>query len=173
MENYEGAVLLVSHDRDFLDRIVTSTLVAEKEERWTEYAGGYDDIAALSQNLKSPTSREDVTTERKASSSKPSLPNRKLSYNDQRTLDQLPERISKLEEAISRMTAELAQPDLYQKDPTRFSTLTEKLAQSEKALEAAEEQCLTLELKKAPSPRLPTLKGADQVRRRARGRAIP
>lgn len=149
LENYEGTVLLVSHDRDFLDRIVTSTLVAEGEGRWTEYAGGYADIAALSPKLKSPASRENVGAERKAPSGKPSLLNRKLSYNDQRALDQLPERISKLEEAISRMTAELAQPDLYQRDPARFSTLTEKLAQSEKALEAAEEQWLTLELKKS------------------------
>lgn len=149
LENYEGTVLLVSHDRDFLDRIVTSTLVAEGEGCWTEYAGGYADIAALSPKLKSPPSRENVTAERKAPSSKPSLHNRKLSYNDQRALDQLPERISQLEEAISGMTAELAQPDLYQKDPTRFSTLTEKLAQSEKALEVAEEQWLTLELKKS------------------------
>lgn len=149
LETFKGTVLLVSHDRDFLDRVVTSTLVAEGGGRWTEYAGGYADIKALSPCAPSQSSRDNVAAHRRKGGDKPQPRNRKLSYNDQRTLDNLPKLMHSLEGTIASMTAELAQSGLYQKDPTRFISLTSKLAETEKQLEGAEEQWLTLELKKS------------------------
>jgi ATP-binding cassette subfamily F protein uup len=148
LADYPGTVLLVSHDRDFLDRVVTSVIASEGDGRWIEYAGGYTDMLAqraarpvgMSRDVKAvrPTTaaRKDVPVERL----------RRLTYNDQRALERLPEEIAALEAQVAELNGALADGDLYARDPARFGNATAALAVAQEKLAAAEEQWLTLEM---------------------------
>src|SRR6202034_3901510 len=107
LADYPGTILLVSHDRDFLDRVVTSVIVAEGGGRWTEYAGGYSDMVAqrgygLSRPVAPVVKRQERSAPRKL---EPVSPKRKLSFNEKRALEVLPSRI----DALSRELAKLEQ----------------------------------------------------------------
>jgi ATP-binding cassette subfamily F protein uup len=146
LADYTGTVLLVSHDRDFLDRVVTSVIASEGDGRWIEYAGGYTDM--LAQRRQTPL---EVKLNPRATD-KPSAPQagkpsaRKLSFKDKHALETLPPRIAALEQDIARLTADLADPDLYRKHPTRFAEATQALQTTQAKLQKAEEQWLTLEM---------------------------
>jgi ATP-binding cassette subfamily F protein uup len=144
-------VLLVSHDRDFLDRVVTSVIATEGNGRWIEYAGGYTDMLAQ----REPASRG--TPPAKASIAKrprpvtevrarPAARARRMSFNERRALETLPTRIAALETQIAGLNAILADLDLYVRDPGRFGEMTQALAVARDELAAAEEQWLTLEM---------------------------
>ena len=97
--DYAGTILLVSHDRDFLDRVATSVLVAEGEGRWAEYAGGYSDmVAQRGRGLSGPLAAPMAAMEKadKAPQSERPVPKRKLGFNEKRALDTLPGKIDKL-----------------------------------------------------------------------------
>jgi ATP-binding cassette subfamily F protein uup len=138
--DYEGTVLIVSHDRDFLDRTVTVTLGLDGSGKVDIVAGGYEDWAkrrAPKAGTQSrPASRED----------KPSPPvsqsSRKLSYKDQRDLDRLPGQIEHLEAEIAAVEDVLADADLYTRDPKRFSELTDRAARLRADKHIAEERWL-------------------------------
>jgi ATP-binding cassette subfamily F protein uup len=149
--DYAGTVILVSHDRDFLDRTVGSVLVSEGQGRWVEYAGGYSDmVAQRGQGVqarvanapaeKTPRSRP-AEPDRSASASK-----RKLSFNEQHDLKTLPGRMSELESRIARLQGVLADPDLYGRDPGRFETVSAELSGLQDELSAAEDRWLSLEM---------------------------
>ncbi len=151
LAEYPGTVLLVSHDRDFLDRVVTSVIATDGNGRWTEYAGGYTDM--LSQ--REPAGRG--TAPAKASIPKRTRPvtevraqplarPRRMSFNDRGLLDTLPTRIAGLQTQIARLNAVLADPDLYSRDRERFGATTQALAVAQDELAAAEERWLTLEM---------------------------
>ena len=152
LDDYEGTLLLVSHDRDFLDRVVGSVLVSEGEGRWVEYAGGYSDM--LTQRGKGVEAR--ATAGRKAegkgekaeprerAAPPPGKP--KLGFKDQHELKTLPERIAKLEGAIGQLKTILEDPGLYARDPARFEKASTMLAQAEADLAAAEDRWLELEM---------------------------
>ena len=145
LADYPGTVLLVSHDRDFLDRVVTSTLAAEGGGRWVDYAGGYTDMLAQRGGA-SPvavTGRPQAASPRQAA---PRNTSRKLSFKDKHALELLPTRLTALQAEIARHQATLADPNLYSRDPARFRTATSALSASEAALVEAEEQWLALEL---------------------------
>jgi ATP-binding cassette subfamily F protein uup len=155
LTDYAGTVLFVSHDRDFLDRVVTSTLAAEGDGRWTEYAGGYADMmaqrrsdlparpaaAAASPRGPAPT-RPEMRPETGAVSA------RKLSFKDRHALEKLPGQISTFQEEIVRQRAVLANPDLYTRDPKAFAAASTALATAETALAEAEERWLDLEMQR-------------------------
>ena len=155
LAEYPGTVLLVSHDRDFLDRVATQTLAAEGDGRWVEYAGGYSDMlaqrgtpAAPAQRprpgpAKAPSGRRDAPGE--ASRTRPQAA-RKMSYKDKHALETLPARMEALQAEIARHRAALADPDLYGRDPGRFGRVGAALGAAEAALAEAEERWLTLEL---------------------------
>jgi len=147
---YAGTVLLVSHDRDFLDRIVTSVIVSEGKGRWIEYAGGYTDMLAqraAAPRVLSPKARRAVPPRPATQSSGlPAGRPRRMNFNDGRTLDMLPGRIAALEAQITRLNAVLADPDLYARDPACFGATTDALAVVRDELAAAEEQWLRLEM---------------------------
>ena len=130
---FSGTLLLVSHDREFLDNVVTSTLVFEGEDRIGEYVGGYSDW--LHQQSSIATQAGKPATTRPAANHKPSAGKpRKLSYKDQRELDALPERIEALETEQSQLQQAVSEPNFYQQSDeevkavlTRLETVTAKL----------------------------------------------
>jgi ATP-binding cassette subfamily F protein uup len=146
--DYPGAVILVSHDRDFLDRTVEAVLVSEGDGRWVEYAGGYSDMVA--QRGYGVRAREAPQAEpRKAASASPAAApttRRKLTFKDQHALETLPARISELEALIARLGATLADPGLYARDPKGFESATAKLAAASAERAAAEDRWLELEM---------------------------
>jgi ATP-binding cassette subfamily F protein uup len=152
--DYEGTVLIVSHDRDFLDRTVTITLGLDGSGRVDVVAGGYEDWerkrrpAASVPRRKPGSSRAEGQT-----GSRPLRPGsgqaapgnaRKLSYKDQRDYDLLPAEIEALEAAIARDEAALHDPDLYARDPARFASLTEAIEAAKAERDAAEHRWLEL-----------------------------
>jgi ABC transport system ATP-binding/permease protein len=149
--DYEGTVLLVSHDRDFLDRTVTVTLGLDGSGHVDVVAGGYADWEARKKAEKSATPRA-VTAAKAAASaanaanatSNSTAPKKKLSYKDQRDFDLLPSRIEAIEAEMAKAEAELANPDLYSKNFARFQALTADLERLRAEKDAAEERWLTL-----------------------------
>jgi ATP-binding cassette subfamily F protein uup len=143
LDDYAGTVLLVSHDRDFIDRVATSTVAWEGEGRWVEYAGGYTDH--LAQRRPADPAPE------KPKAEAPKLPaaapraSRKLSYAQTRRLDALPGEMDRLTAEIGKLEGFLADPGLYARDPAAFAKATEALAARRAALSAAEDEWLALE----------------------------
>ena len=147
LADYDGTLVLVSHDRDFLDRIVTHSLVFEGDGTVQAYPGGYSDYE------RQRPDRSDEKTSTKAKSSadnvvalKPKAPKKaKLSYKDQRELDHLPAEVELLAHQIDQAEAELADPDFYAKDPSGFTTLSQKLEDMRANLDEKEMRWLELE----------------------------
>jgi ABC transport system ATP-binding/permease protein len=137
--DYDGTVLIVSHDRDFLDRTVTVTLGLDGSGKVDVVAGGYADWearrkqqAAVTRTAKAPVGTAPAAT--------PPPPRKgKLSYKDQRDYDLLPGRIEELEAAIQRDEDALHDPDLYARDPKKFAALTDAVAKARADKDAAEE----------------------------------
>ncbi|MDE2577375.1 MAG: ATP-binding cassette domain-containing protein [Hyphomicrobiales bacterium] len=148
LADYPGTVLLVSHDRDFLDRVATSVLVAEGEGRWIEYAGGYTDMIA--QRGAGVAARE-TAREPRAPKGVPKPPQgekqkRKLGFNEKRALETLPAEMERLRGVMAKAQEILAEPDLYARDPARFEKASAAYAQAQSALAAAEDRWLELEM---------------------------
>jgi ATP-binding cassette subfamily F protein uup len=151
LAEYPGTVLLVSHDRDFLDRVVTSTIATDGNGRWVEYAGGYTDMLAqrAAESRSSPPPRTPNTKRSRPATQTSELPAglpRRMSFNERRALDLLPARIAALGARITELNAVLADPDLYRHDPARFRAAIDALAVTRDQLAAAEDQWLRLEL---------------------------
>ncbi len=143
LADYPGTVLVVSHDRDFLDRVVTSTLAAEGTGRWLEYAGGYSDMLIQ----RGPAAAAIPDRLRQAGRLAPAKPAaRKLSFKDKHALETLPAEMERLNARIAAAQAKLADPDLYRRDPTAFARFTQTLQEAQSALAATEERWLELEL---------------------------
>jgi ATP-binding cassette subfamily F protein uup len=151
LAEYAGTVLLVSHDRDFIDRVVTSVIASEGNGRWIEYAGGYTDMLAQREAAQRQTPRSKARglkqsrpAPQKRGTSAGNL--RRMNFNDQRALELLPARIAELETQITELNAVLADADLYARDPARFGATAAALAVARDELTAAVEQWLTLEM---------------------------
>jgi ATP-binding cassette subfamily F protein uup len=143
LADYPGTVLLVSHDRDFLDRVVTSTLASEGDGDWTEYAGGYSDM--LVQRGAAPASApERVRNAPKPQSAAKAA--RKLSFKDKHALQSLPAEMARLANQIQVQQRRLSDPNLYRRDPAAFKLATDTLQDAQAKLAAAEERWLELEL---------------------------
>ena len=119
--DYAGTVLLVSHDRDFLDRVVTAVLVPEGDGRWVEYAGGYTDMLAqrgadLARSRRAPKRGAGARGPQPRSPRAPRSSKRKLSFNEKHALETLPERIATLQASVRELQDQLDDPDLYARD---------------------------------------------------------
>ncbi|BAI97142.1 elongation factor 3 [Sphingobium sp. TA15] len=137
--DYEGTVLIVSHDRDFLDRTVTVTLGLDGSGTVDVIVGGYADWVAKRQPRNAPRQ------EKKAAAPPPQKSAAtKLSYKDQRDFDLIPQRIEEMEAAIARDEEALADPSLYSRDPARFDALTKAIEKARAEKDAAEERWLEL-----------------------------
>ena len=137
--DYDGTVLIVSHDRDFLDRTVTITLGLDGSGKVDIVAGGYEDW----QRRREPAAAAKASTSARPVPAPPK-PQTKLTYKDQRDYDLLPDRIHALEAQIARDEEALHDPDLYAKDPKRFAALTAAIDKARAEREAAEERWLEL-----------------------------
>ncbi len=147
LADHPGTVLMVSHDRDFLDRVATSVIAAEGGGRWVEYAGGYSDMLAQ-RGMPAPiTERRDRAATAPPPAARPAAP-QKMSFKDRHTLQQLPNRIAALHTEIDEFRAILSDADLYVRNPKRFAKASAALLAAEQALAAAEEEWLNLELQR-------------------------
>ncbi len=145
LDDYDGTVLLVSHDRDFLDRVATTTIAMEGNGRATVYAGGWSDYIAQ---------RGEVAG-KKAEKPKPSKPKVKqeakpksgLSFSEKHRLEKLPAEIARLEAEIGKLEELMSDPDLFTREPVKFQKASEALVERQEKLSAAEEEWLILEEK--------------------------
>jgi len=149
LSDYAGTILLVSHDRDFLDRIVTSVIVSEGDGRWIEYAGGYSDMVAqrgrgitaqakkIIPKAQKPSSQRSKTKDQKKEQ-------KKLSYKNKYALEQLPEEMNKLRQEITFLDQSLADPSFYGRDPLGFEKASKELIVKKNRLKEAEDQWLEL-----------------------------
>jgi ATP-binding cassette subfamily F protein uup len=151
--NYAGTVILISHDRDFLDRTVNAVLVPEGGGRWVEYAGGYTDmLAQRGADLGGVKAAEAVAPrpQRAGDAEPPRAPakasKRRLSFHEKHALETLPGRIATLQAGVRRLQDQLGDPGLYARDRQAFTRATEALSASQSELAAAEERWLELEL---------------------------
>jgi ATP-binding cassette subfamily F protein uup len=135
---YPGTLLLVSHDRDFLDNVVTSTLVMEGSGRVGEYIGGYSDwvrqrpVASVAAPVKSSSMPVSPTV-----IAAPQAPKKKLSFKDARELELMPARIDELEAKIAAMTSQMNEPAFYQRDAAAITAHNTALAATQAELETA------------------------------------
>jgi len=132
VSEYPGTLLLVSHDREFLDNVVTSTLVFEGQGRLHEYVGGYSDWMRQRRSGAVPESGAAV-----AVSSRAKRKSRKRSYNEQRELDSIPERIQALETLQRELQGVLADPNFYRESQTEANAALERLQSLSAELETA------------------------------------
>ena len=151
LEEYQGTVFLVSHDRTFLDNVVTQVIVAEGGGLWREYVGGYSDWERVRKPLTADASKASVKADKadklpadKASRSEvaaapiaPAAKAKKLSFKEQRELEQLPQQIADLETEQAAISARLTDPDLYRKDPAEAQRLNQRYAEIDDALRSA------------------------------------
>ncbi len=144
LADYDGTLLLLSHDRDFLDRLVTSTIAVEGDGTAIEYAGGYSDYLVQRRAARAP---EPAKAAPKPAAGAPAAPKArtKLSYKDARELEELPGRMAALEKRVKALEAKLADPAFYGKDPAGFQKATGELTAVQADLAAAEDRWLELE----------------------------
>jgi ATP-binding cassette subfamily F protein uup len=147
IDDYPGTVLLVSHDRDFLDRTVSAVVVAEGDGRWNVYAGGYTDMVAqrgegvtakmAAKGDKAPRERSDAPAA--------AAPKARLSFKDKHALETLPARIAAFEAEIAKLSQVIADPNLYTRDRAGFDKASAALAKAQADLAKAEDEWLRLE----------------------------
>jgi ABC transport system ATP-binding/permease protein len=148
LNEYSGTVLLISHDRDFLDRVVHSVIVPEGDGRWGEYAGGYSDMLGqrgsdlaghrTGKSKSAPKERQEVAASPAAK--------RRLSFKDKHALETLPKQMAGLQDEAKKLGVSLADPSLYSRDAKAFAEKSSRLAVVQAELAAAEEKWLELEL---------------------------
>ena len=147
LDDYDGTLLLVSHDRDFLDRLVNGLVVVEGGGRIEEFPGGYSDWRARRADAEGPpASRREAR--RPVETPAPATDRQRLSYREARELESLPAEIDRLTAAVAAAHAALADPALYAREPGGLAALTQKLKDDEAALAAAEERWLELEARR-------------------------
>jgi len=149
VSDYAGTVIVVSHDRDFLDRVATSIIMSEGEGRWIEYAGGYSDMVAQRGEGVNARVVEKAARAEKAKAqlaAPPQAAKRKLSFKEKHALETLPGEIEKLEAKMRQLNDKLAEGNYYTRDPEGFAKDSKALADAEAKRSAAEEQWLELEM---------------------------
>ena len=149
--DYQGTVILISHDRDFLDRVVTSVIVPEGNGRWVEYAGGYTDmLAQRGADLEREPARSAPAVDGTRAAVKGGAPagaaKRRLNFNEKHALESLPKTIARLHAEIAKQRHQLDDPNLYRNDRQKFDSASAGLAAAQQQLQAAEDKWLELEM---------------------------
>jgi len=149
---YAGTVILVSHDRDFLDRTVTSTIAPVDPDapdgRWIEYAGGYTDMLQQRKGMADEKRRADKAEKAKTDSTAPAATKTKgkLSFKQKFALENLPKDMAKAQDEIATSERKMADPKLFAKDPSAFSKLAAETAKLRDRVAKMEEEWLELEM---------------------------
>jgi len=151
LAEYPGTILLISHDRDFLDRLVSGVIVPEGDGRWTEYAGGYSDMLAqrgadLTRESAKPHRPQKVSGKTPAGVTGSPPTKRRLMFKDKHALETLPKTIAKLQAEIDALQAKLADPQFYARDRAAFEKATAALGELQLKIAMAQEQWLELEI---------------------------
>jgi ATP-binding cassette subfamily F protein uup len=145
--DYSGTVIVVSHDRDFLDRTVTRTLAYEGRGKWQIYAGGYSDmIGQRGVGVQARQAEKTAKAKPKTETVQPKLRATKLSYKHKFRLETLPAEMEKIQAEIDRLNTDLTDPKLYAEDPDKFNQTSEALVAAQLKLAADEEEWLKLEM---------------------------
>jgi len=147
--DYAGTILLISHDRDFLDRVVNAVIVPEGGGRWAEYAGGYTDmLAQRGEDIAREATGKPALSKPTKIPAAPTPPSarRKLSFNEKYALETLPGEIAALQEKIRAAQGLLADPNLYARDRKAFDEISARLVAAQAELAAAEDKWLELEI---------------------------
>ena len=147
LDDYEGTLLLVSHDRDFLDRLVNGTFVLLGDGRVREYAGGYSDYLIQSRDERPAAPRPRVGEKEKAPEA-PRPPRARMRYKEVRELESLGQEIETLTAERDTLEAQLADPNLYERDRGTFDEATRRIGEVRARLETAEERWLELEMQR-------------------------
>ena len=149
LDDYDGTVILVSHDRDFLDRVATTTVAMEGDGRATVYAGGWSDYQSQKpkEDTAKPEGKRAQSGEKSAPKPQPKKKEAGLSYTEKHRLEKLPAIIERLEAEIAKLEEFMSDPDLYSKEPVKWQKATEALVERQTALAEAEEEWLVLEEK--------------------------
>ena len=146
LEEYTGTVFLVSHDRTFLDNVVTQVIVAEGAGQWREFIGGYTDweryrdtvssnkVSSRTESRAESKTNAKATTTASSTASNAPAKGKKLSYKEQRELEELPAQITALEQEQASITGRLADPDLYKNGPDEATRLNARFAEIDEAL---------------------------------------
>ena len=150
LADYPGTVILISHDRDFLDRLVSGVIVPEGAGRWVEYAGGYSDMLAqrggdLAREARRPEASRQDRPAAAAPAPTPAV-KRRMSFKDKHALETLPAAIAKMQQEAGALQAHLNDPEFYVRDRTAFEKTTSALGELQQKIAAAEEQWLALEI---------------------------
>jgi ATP-binding cassette subfamily F protein uup len=146
--DYPGTALVVSHDRDFLDRVATGIVLAEGDGRFTDYAGGYSDML-MQRGEKPPARAEARKTAAKPAAEKPARTNSpKMNFADAHALKILPEKIAAAELKMAGLEKELSDGTLYVRDPGKFARLSAELAEIRTQKDTDEERWLALEMER-------------------------
>ena len=148
LADYAGTVLLVSHDRDFLDRVVTSVIVSHGDGVWVEYAGGYSDMLAQRgvEVAARPAAKVKAASARVEAPRAEPVVRKRMSFKDKHALETLPAKMAALQKEVARLSGVLADPGLYARDAKKFEATSIALAAAQEGLAAAEEQWLELEM---------------------------
>ena len=159
LSDYSGTALLVSHDRDFIDRVVTSVIVSEGDGSWVNYAGGYSDMRSQQKiDVRAAGKLEKEARRKKGQKGAPASAGDltavaavasgggKLSYKDKYALEQLPIEMAALQVEIEAFKAKLDVTDFYTRDPDGFQKVIDGLAEAETSLEEREERWMALEM---------------------------
>ncbi|MBT0956989.1 ATP-binding cassette domain-containing protein [Alphaproteobacteria bacterium KMM 3653] len=145
--DFDGTVLLVSHDRDFLDRVATTTIAMEGDGKATIYAGGWSDYRSQRRDDAAKETKAKSTPKAEKSKQGDSGKSGGLSFTESHRLQELPAVIERLEAEIAKLEEFLSAPDLFTKEPAKFAKASEALVERHSALQSAEEEWMTLEEK--------------------------
>jgi ATP-binding cassette subfamily F protein uup len=134
LEDYNGTVFLVSHDRTFLDNVVTQVIVSEGQGLWREYVGGYSDWERVKSTLAAAKPAAKAAPAPAPAAAAPAAKQKKLSYKEQRELEELPALIASLEDEQSTLSIALAAPDIYRQNPAEAKRMTARIEEIETLL---------------------------------------
>jgi len=146
LANYPGTALVVSHDRDFLDRVATSILVFEGDGHWVEYAGGYNDMLAQRKASVAKVADTSGQAKRGKASGAKSKSSGRMTFKDKHALETLPEKMAAIQSEIEEFQVTLADPDMFARNPDKFNAAVKGLEAAQADLAASEERWLELEM---------------------------
>ena len=145
LDEYQGTVILVSHDRDFIDRVATHSILMEGNAKNTAYAGGWSDIIAQGGGfIKRDEKAQKPVKKQKAKKESTSQKNNGLSYSARHRLDALPDEIDRITDEIAKLETFLATPNLYSEEPLKFEKATNGLLERQEKLSILEEEWMSL-----------------------------